>query len=1007
VEFRILGPLEVETASGVIELGGQRQRALLALLLVHRNQAITTDLLVDELWGEHPPATAQKIVQVYVSRLRGQLGAGRIETRGHGYALMLRPGELDLDRFEQLVERSEDEAPRAAAATLRDALSLFRQEPLGDLRFEPWAQPEVARLDEMRLGALEQRLDADLELGRHRSVVAELEALVRQNPLRERFRGQLMLALYRSGRQADALESYRLGRLLLDEQLGLKPGPELRELEQRILRQDPSLAAPAASKVAVARRRRGALLVVAGAALLLAAVFAAVVELSGSGTQLGSVGSEVVAIDPASGGIVAHSRLGTTPSNIVVGNGSVWVLDADDRTITQLDEKTTRPLRTFNTGKAPTDLASGAGALWVGNGATTPTATVGTAYMASVSRMDARSTLVTRTLELSKRSDIHRIAGISQLAVGAGGVWAIDPGPSVSRIDPATGQLVKRIHVSAPFAIAASREGVWVVVHNGTAVVGIDPRSNKVTQKIPVNSSGLAGIAVGAGSIWATDPIDGVVWRIEPGPRPLTRTIPAGFGVTNITFGDGVVWTANFIDGTVSLIDPGTNRVTRKIQLSGTPEGIAAHGGSVWASVSGGTRQGALPRSACAPVEDGGRASDVLIASDLPLRGSAGSTARSMAEAIRFVLRRHGFRAGKFSVGYQSCDDSTAQSGNFDFFKCASNAKAFGQAARLVTVIGPSNSECAQVEIPITNRAGSGALPMISPANTWTGLTRSDLGTGRGEPETYYPAGVRSYTRTVSPDTTQGVADARLAHELGFERVYVLSDGTDYGSLLRGPFARTARGLGLVIAGSATWNPAAKSYAALADRVARSGARGVFLAGYWAPGLVAALRAKLGPKAVLIAGDGFLGVPDLLEATGGAAVGMYISYPGVATDKLGAAGRRFMRDFSATQPRGSVPSGTYVPEAAEAAEVALAAIARSDGTRASVLRELRTLKIEKGILGTFQFDRNGDMTPGPVAIFHVTGGRGGGGLVSDFRGSVADRLIYVSTGVLDSPRVHR
>lgn len=324
-----------------------------------------------------------------------------------------------------------------------------------------------------------------------------------------------------------------------------------------------------------------------------------------------------------------------------------------------------------------------------------------------------------------------------------------------------------------------------------------------MTQRIKVHGSGFAGIAVGAGSIWATDPIDGYVWRIEPGLHTVTSTIPAGFGVTNITFGDGVVWTANFIDGTVSRINPETNRVTPLTHLHGTPEGIAAHGGSVWTSTSGGARQDALPPS-CTPVEDGGRPSDVLIASDLPLQGAAGSTTRSMTEAIRFVLQRHHFRAGKFSVGYQSCDDSTAQTGYFDWFKCASNAKAFAQDAQLVTVIGPYNSGCAQVEIPLTNRAGGSELPMISPATTVVGLTRGDLGTGRREPEMYYPTRVRSYTRTVLPANGQGVADAMLAHELGLESVYALSNGGDYGSLDRSAFTRTARGLGLVIAGSTT-----------------------------------------------------------------------------------------------------------------------------------------------------------------------------------------------------------
>ena len=761
--------------------------------------------------------------------------------------------------------------------------------------------------------------------------------------------------------------------------------------------------------MALARRRRGALLVVAGAALLLAAVVAAaVVELSGSRTQLGPVGNEVVAIDPASGGIVAHTTLGTTPSNIVVGNGSIWswtqTTGRSPRSTRRLGEPPifSAPARPQRISQPVREHCG-----WEMHETLQPQRWERHTWRVSPGG-HAASRQPTGTVELSNPSDIHRVAGISQLAVGAGGVWAIDPGPSVTRIDPATGKLVKRIRLrAAPSAIAASREGVWVVA-DAAAVVKIDPRSNRVTQKISVYASGLVGVAVGAGSIWATDPIDGTVWRIEPGPHPVTRTIQAGFGVTNITFGDGAVWTANFVNGTVSRIDPETNRVTHMIALPGTPEGIAAHAGTVWTSTSGGARDDALLRSACTPVEDGGRASDVLIASDLPLQGAAGSTARSMNEAIRFVLRRHGFRAGKFSVGYRSCDDSTAQTGYFDWFKCASNAKAFAQAAHVVTVIGPYNSGCAQVEIPITNRVGGSELPMISPATTVVGLTRGDLGTARGEPEMYYPTGVRSYTRTVSPANGQGVADAMLAHELGLESVYVLSNGGDYGSLDRSAFIRTARRLGLVIAGSTTWNPDAESFAALGDRIARSGAQGVFLAAdFSTPILVRTLRAKLGPKAVLIADDGFLGVPDLLKATGGAAVGMYISIPGVATEKLRDTGRRFMRDFKATQPRGSVPSGTYVPEAAQAAEVALAAIARSDGTRASVLRELRTLRIENGILGNFRFDRNGDITPGAVAIYRVTGGRGGKGLVSDFHGSVADRMIYVSTGALGSRPVRR
>jgi len=245
VEFRILGPFEVEGSGGTLSLGGQRQRALLALLILRRNEQVLTSRLIDDLWGEEPPATAQKTVQVYVSRLRGELGESRIETHGRGYMLLLDDGELDLQVFEQLVTRSEQQPPPSAAATLREALALYRGQPLGDLGHEQWALSEVARLEELRLDAVERRVDADLACGRHRELVAELEALVREHPQRERIRGQLMLALYRSGRQADALDSYRQGRATLDEQLGLEPGPELRDLEQRILRQDPTLAAPA------------------------------------------------------------------------------------------------------------------------------------------------------------------------------------------------------------------------------------------------------------------------------------------------------------------------------------------------------------------------------------------------------------------------------------------------------------------------------------------------------------------------------------------------------------------------------------------------------------------------------------------------------------------------------------------------------------------------------------------------------------------------------------------
>jgi DNA-binding SARP family transcriptional activator len=261
VEFLILGPLEVVEEGSPLALGGARQRALLALLLTHANEVVSTDRLIDELWGERAPKTARNALQYHVSRLRRLLGgADAIVTKEPGYLIRVGPDELDLLRFERLVEEARRSPPAAAARLLREALALSRGPALADVAQESFAQAEILRLEELRLVALERRLDADLELGSNGEIVAELEALVRDHPLRERFRAQLMLALYRSGRQAAALEVYRQTRRLLVDELGIEPSPALHELEQAILHQDPALI-PA---VAALAQRNRAIMVLAG-----------------------------------------------------------------------------------------------------------------------------------------------------------------------------------------------------------------------------------------------------------------------------------------------------------------------------------------------------------------------------------------------------------------------------------------------------------------------------------------------------------------------------------------------------------------------------------------------------------------------------------------------------------------------------------------------------------------------------------------------------------------------
>jgi predicted ATPase/DNA-binding SARP family transcriptional activator len=246
MRFGILGPLEAQDDQGrEVALGGRKQRSVLAILLLHANEVVSGDRLIDLIWGDRAPRTAAKTVQVYVSNLRKALGSGPLVTHGQGYMLRTEPGELDAEQFEALVadgrREMADGDPWRAAASLRRAVGVWRGPPLADLSYESFAQGEIARLEEARLTALEDCLDAELATGGSADLVGELEALVREHPLRERLRGQLMVALYRSGRQADALAAYREAVELLRDELGLQPGRALRELETEILNQEPSL----------------------------------------------------------------------------------------------------------------------------------------------------------------------------------------------------------------------------------------------------------------------------------------------------------------------------------------------------------------------------------------------------------------------------------------------------------------------------------------------------------------------------------------------------------------------------------------------------------------------------------------------------------------------------------------------------------------------------------------------------------------------------------------------
>ena len=302
--------------------------------------------------------------------------------------------------------------------------------------------------------------------------------------------------------------------------------------------------------------------------------------------------------------------------------------------------------------------------------------------------------------------------------MGDGAVWANNPDGTISRIDPDTGRRVAIIDVETD-GIAAAGDDVWVLT--GQTVVRIDPRTNRTGEEIQVGSPAPTAIAVGGGYVWVTAEQDGLLWRVEPGPGAVARSIDVGVGVTYVAYGAGAVWTANYIDGIVTRVDPAKARVTSRTRI-GAAQALAAGAGSAWVSTAGAEAAGTLPDSCgelSSSVPEPGRRDRL----GPPAAGPLDASPRAMEDAIRLILQQHDHQAGRFSVGYRSCDNSTAQSGNWENRRCAANANAYAAAKGLVAMIGPFNSPCAQVEIPTLNRARAGPLAIISPSNTDPGLT--------------------------------------------------------------------------------------------------------------------------------------------------------------------------------------------------------------------------------------------------------------------------------------------
>jgi YVTN family beta-propeller protein len=583
IDYRILGPLEVSADGRVIEVGGPRLRALLVVLLLRANEPVPRDVLVHELWGEQPPAGAQHSLDVYVSRLRKSLDTAAngpvVVTRPGAYSLRLAEEQLDAHRFERLVAEGKAalgaNEPGQAAAALRAALTLWRGPALADLVNGHGPRVEAARLEELRLGAIVDRIDSDLALGRHAELVSELEALVAVHPLRERLHEQLMIALYRSERQADALEAYQAARRTLVEDLGLEPGPALQRLEQAILRQDPSLDLPGQGSVSPrvdpadrtgwswlgGPNRTKRLIAVTAASAVAVALLAAVTFHDPAPLAAGP--NTVGVIDAGQGALTTVVTGVGRPNGVAYGDGAAWVTDSADGLLLRVDPAG-QVIDRIPVGHGPAGVAFGDGEAWVAN-----------ELDGTVSEVNPGSGTQVSVIPVG--------SGPSAVAFGYGSVWVANvTSDTLSRIDATTGAVTSTIALSsAPAGVAVGAGAVWVISQETGALLRVNPATNRLAHPITIGQS-PDGLAVGGGRIWVAD-ASGTLTRLDPRTGKVRR-IRVGGAPAGVLYASHAVWVADGVSGKVARIDPVTG-AAQLIRVGNEPAELAAAGSAVWATV--------------------------------------------------------------------------------------------------------------------------------------------------------------------------------------------------------------------------------------------------------------------------------------------------------------------------------------------------------------------------------------------------------------------------------------
>jgi DNA-binding SARP family transcriptional activator/ABC-type branched-subunit amino acid transport system substrate-binding protein/DNA-binding beta-propeller fold protein YncE len=975
---------------------GRQGRLVFAYLAREYGRPVPRDELAEAVWGDGPPVTWEKALTVIVSKLRSLLEECGLEGRT---ALTSAFGcyrlELPIGSTVDVLEARRAVADLAASREEIEVAATIAGRPFLPGEQGEWVEGERRELADLHVRALERLADERLGAGDHAEAARWAQQLVELEPYRESGYRRLMTVHAAAGNRADALRVYERCRRFLADELGAYPSPETEAIYRRLLAEtspepdhvdEPALASVTPRFGPAIGSRRASLLVGVGV-LLGAAALAAFLAFHGDTEPSVLAPDSVGVIDAKTHRVVAQFPIAGGPSRLVAGSRSVWVGSDEAGTLSAVDPQTHTVSRLVSTGGFPSDLAGGADAVWVVDGKSGLLMKVDPDYGTVVGRLRVAPR---NLLYNPSREDLDPTA----VASGMGSIWVTDGSRRLTRVDPQSVRILDRIDLGSPLnGVAVGAGGIWVVSGTSARAIRLNRRGH-VTGLIPIVSSpGFQSpyplaVAAGEGFVYVLNGNTATVTKIDPDQRIVEATIPVGIDrrPVSLAVGEGAAWVANN-DGTVARIDASTN--TREvIQLGRRLRDVQLVDGAVWVTAGVGSsptaapdagvtasRVRALPTSSCSPIYfEGGDQPQYLIASDLPLQGVARTLTTQVGNAIEFVLRRHRFRAGRYGVGYQSCDDSTAQLGYPSTARCAANARAYARNGSVIGVIGPFTSLCSLIELPIVNRAPAGPVAMISFSNTYVGLTHSAPGAAPGEPEELYPTGIRNYARIVAADDFQAAANAILAKQLGVREALVVYDEQPYSTGIAAGFRRAAHNLGIAVVGTVDFD--FEKRLSVVNRLRLTRPDAVFLAvgGLGEPAvgvLIKDLRAQFGPGLKIIAPDSFADFASLVRMAGTAAEGMTVSLPGVPTERLPSVGKAFVAAFREEIGQQPMQQSVY---AAQATEVLLDAIAKSDGTRASVVAELFETKVTNGLLGSFSIDPRGDTTASPVTIYRIVRG---------------------------------